>query len=64
MHTEATKNPDYTLTLERVKKWETDHGPIPEWHAFIAMRTDWSKRWLDQAALENKDKSGVSHYPG
>ncbi len=63
VHAEAAKNPDYTLTLERVKKWEADHGPIPA-GAFVAMRTDWSKRWPDGAAMANKDKEGVSHYPG
>ena len=29
VHEEAAKNPDYTLTLERVKKWEADHGRDP-----------------------------------
>ncbi len=63
VHQEVAKNPDYTLTLERVKKWEADHGPIPA-GAFVAMRTDWSKRWPDGVAMANKDKDGVSHYPG
>lgn len=63
VHGEAAKNPDYTLSLERVKKWEKDHGPIPA-GAFVAMRTDWSKRWPDAAKMENKDTSGVAHYPG
>ena len=63
VHEETAKNADYTLTLERVKKWETDHGPIPN-GAFVAMRTDWSKRWPDEKAMENKDAAGVSHYPG
>jgi kynurenine formamidase len=63
VHAEAAKNADYTLTLERVKKWEADHGAIPS-GAFVAMRTDWSKRWPDATALENKDAQGVSHYPG
>ncbi|MEP6955204.1 MAG: cyclase family protein [Chthoniobacterales bacterium] len=63
VHLEAAKNPDYTLTLERVKKWETEHGAIPT-GAFVALRTDWSKRWPDAAALENKDAAGVAHYPG
>ena len=63
VHEEAAKNPDYTLTLERVKKWEADHGAIPE-GSFVAMRTDWSKRWPDGAAMANKDKAGVAHYPG
>ena len=63
VHSEAAKNPDYTLTLERVKKWEADHGAIPA-GAFVAMRTDWSKRWPDGAAMANKDAQGVAHYPG
>jgi kynurenine formamidase len=63
VHTEAAKNPDYTLSLERVKKWEADHGAIPA-GAFVAMRTDWSKRWPDGTSMENKDAAGVAHYPG
>jgi len=63
VHAEVQKDPDYTLTIERLKKWETDHGAIPA-GAFVAMRTDWSKRWPNPAALANKDAKGVSHYPG
>ena len=63
VHVEAEKNPDYILTLERVKKWEAEHGPIPA-GAFVALRTDWSKRWPDAAAMNNKDEKGVAHYPG
>ncbi len=46
VHEEVARNPDYTLSLDRVKKWEKDHGPIPA-GSFVAMRTDWSKRWPD-----------------
>lgn len=63
VHEECARNPDYTLTLERVRKWESDHGAIPA-GAFVAMRTDWSKRWPDAARMENKDEKGVAHYPG
>ena len=63
VHEETAQNPDYTLSLERVKKWESDHGPIPK-GAFVAMRTDWSKRWPDSAAMANKDAKGIAHYPG
>ena len=63
VHTEVAKNPDYTLTVERVKKWESDHGPIPA-GAFVALRTDWAKRWPDAAAMDNKAADGVAHYPG
>jgi kynurenine formamidase len=63
VHREAAADPDYTLSLERIKKWEKDHGQIPT-GAFVAMRTDWSKRWPDSAKMENKDAKGVPHYPG
>lgn len=63
VHREAAADPDYTLSLERVKKWEKDHGQIPG-GAFVAMRTDWSKRWPDATKMENKDAQGVAHYPG
>jgi kynurenine formamidase len=63
VHEECAKNADYTFSLERVKKWETDHGKIPA-GAFVAMRTDWSKRWPDAEKMANKDAQGVAHYPG
>jgi kynurenine formamidase len=63
VHQDAVRNPDYTLTVERLAKWEKDHGPIPV-GAFVAMRTDWSKRWPDAVKMENKDAKGVAHYPG
>ena len=63
VHAEVAKNADYTLSLERVKKWEADNGAIPS-GAFVAMRTDWSKRWPNGDAMENKGADGISHYPG
>ncbi len=63
VHAEVEKNPDYTLSLERVKKWEKNHNPI-EAGSFVALRTDWSKRWPDATAMENKDAKGVAHYRG
>ncbi|HJT80694.1 MAG TPA: cyclase family protein [Chthoniobacterales bacterium] len=63
VHEEAARNPDYTLTLDRVQQWEKTHGQIPN-GAFVAMRTDWSKRWPDADKMKNKDDKGVAHYPG
>ncbi|HMK87877.1 MAG TPA: cyclase family protein [Steroidobacteraceae bacterium] len=63
VHEKVAKNPDYTLTVADVEDWEKRHGRVPQ-GAFVAMRTDWSKRWPDAAALANKDASGVFHYPG
>ena len=62
-HRETERNPDYTVTIERIEKWEKAHGRIPP-GAFVAMRTDWSKRWPDPEKMKNKDAEGVAHYPG
>ena len=63
VHEKVARNPDYTLTMQDVRAWERAHGPIPA-GAFVAMRTDWSKRWPSQSAMENKDGHGIAHYPG
>lgn len=63
VHEKVVANPDYVVTLGDVKAWEERHGPIPE-GAFVALRTDWSKRWPDDRAIQNVDDKGVAHYPG
>jgi kynurenine formamidase len=63
VHEKAAKNPDYTITMDDVRGWEQRHGPIHE-GGFVAMRTDWSKRWPDAKAMRNEDAQGVAHYPG
>src|SRR5690349_15225594 len=60
VHAKVAKNPDYVLSLDDVKAWEARHGRIPA-HAFVAMRTDWSKRWPNDASMQNKDAKGVAH---
>jgi kynurenine formamidase len=56
-------NADYQLTVDDVKEWEAKYGPVPE-GSFVAMRSDWSKRWPDVVTYSNKDESGQAHYPG
>ena len=63
VHERVAQNPDYTLKMDDIRSWEARHGAIPE-DAFVVMRTDWSKRWPDMAAMQNKDARGISHYPG
>jgi kynurenine formamidase len=63
VHEKVAHNPDYVLSMNDVHAWERAHGAIPD-GAFVAMRTDWSKRWPSQSAMENKDPHGVAHYPG
>lgn len=63
VHEKVAGNPDYTLSVDDIRAWEKRHGRIPR-GAFVAMRTDWSKRWPDSQALANKDAKGTFHYPG
>lgn len=63
VHEKVEDNPDYTITLDDVRAWEKKNGKIPE-GAFVAMRTDWSNRWPDMDAMQNKDSDGIAHYPG
>lgn len=62
IHEKAAKNPDYLVRMEDVKGWESRHGLVPE-GSFVALRTDWSKRWPDDAALQNRDDKGTAHFP-
>ena len=63
VHQSVANNPDYTIRMEDIKNWEKRHGEIPE-GAFVAMRTDWSRRWPDMDAMQNRDANGIAHYPG
>ncbi|MEW6444246.1 MAG: cyclase family protein [bacterium] len=56
-------NPDYQVTMEDVRAWEAKHGKIPA-GSFVALRSDWSKRWPDPDKMRNADGKGVAHYPG
>jgi hypothetical protein len=58
VHEEAAKNPDYTLSLDGVKKWETDHGQIPA-GAFVCD----ADRLVEALARRGKDgKQGCQWY--
>lgn len=63
LHVKAARNPDYVVSMDDVRDWEKRHGRVPE-GAFVALRTDWSKRWPDAKAMRNADSQGVAHYPG
>ena len=63
VHDHVASNPDYVVTMDDVRKWERRYGAIPK-GAFVALRTDWSKKWPDDAAMQNRDAKGVAHYPG
>ena len=60
---EAASNHDFTLSVQDILEFETHYGQIEE-GTFVALRTDWSKRWPDKEAFSNKDVNGDNHLPG
>ena len=58
---ESAENPDFLLTIDYVKRWEEQHGRIPE-RAWVLLRTDWSKRVTPKEYL-NMAEDGA-HSPG
>jgi len=58
---ESAADPDFLLTVQFIKKWETKHGKISP-RSWVLMRTDWSKR-TDPAQYQNYDETG-QHTPG
>ena len=57
------KDPCYAVTRDDIKNYEEQYGDIPE-GAFVALRTDWSKKWPDMGALSRLDEEGNEHFPG
>ncbi|WP_445683339.1 cyclase family protein [Sporosarcina sp. FSL W7-1349] len=60
---EAAENHDFTLAVQDILDFEAEHGEI-EGGTFVALRTDWSKRWPDKEAFDNKDADGNNRIPG
>jgi kynurenine formamidase len=63
IHQKVLENPDYAVNMDDVNAWESKYGKIPG-GCFVALRTDWSKRWPNQTAMLNMDRNGTFHYPG
>jgi kynurenine formamidase len=63
VHTKVAANADYGVTMVDVREWEARHGLIPR-QAFVALRTDWAKRWPNKDSFQNRDTKGVNHTPG
>ena len=58
----AAQNADYALTVDDLKDWEHEHGPIPAESA-IVLWTGWDVKW-GTPAYANLDADGVIHQPG
>ena len=63
VHYKVAANPDYQVSMDDIQLWEQAYGEIPA-KSFVALRTDWSKRWPDIDKIRNWDQDGKSHSPG
>ena len=59
---EAAADPDYTLTVNDVRAFEAEHGPLPE-GGWLLYRTGWDARSEDAEAFRNANETGP-HTPG
>ncbi|WP_433296341.1 cyclase family protein [Actinoplanes sp. CA-030573] len=55
-------DPDFLLTVDDIKRWETSHGPLPA-GGWLLVRTGWDARSSDQEDFLNADETGP-HTPG
>ena len=59
---ETEADPDYLLTVDQIKAWESEHGALPE-NGWLFLRTGWDSRADDQEAFLNAG-SGMPRTPG
>lgn len=59
---QAEQNADYTLSLDDVKRWEQEHGPIPD-RAIVLLHTGWGRFWGNVSRFQNRDARGQLHFP-
>ncbi len=59
---EAASDPDYLLSVDDIRAWEADHGPLPD-GGWLLFRTGWDARAHDQQEFLNADETGP-HTPG
>jgi kynurenine formamidase len=60
---EAAADPDYVLTVDEVRAFESEHGALPE-GGWLLLRTGWDARAHDEGAFLNASEDGMPHTPG
>ncbi|EEG86971.1 putative cyclase [Proteus penneri ATCC 35198] len=53
----------FQFSKDDILEFEEKYGEI-EAGTFVALRTDWSKRWPSQEAMDNKNEEGQNQIPG
>jgi kynurenine formamidase len=59
---ESVANRDAVLSVEHIRSWEMEHGPIPS-GAVVLLCTGWHRRVTDSSYI-GLDANGVKHFPG
>jgi kynurenine formamidase len=59
---ESAEDPDYVLTVDDVRAFTDEHGPLPD-NGWLMLRTGWDARAHDQALFLNANETGP-HTPG
>lgn len=60
---QVANDPNFILSKQDVLDFEQEHGPITP-GSFVAFRSDWSKRWPNQDAMQNLNADGHQETPG
>lgn len=58
VHEKSTADPGYQATVDDVKAWEAEHGPVPE-GSVVMFRSDWYKHWDELENFANAPFPGV-----
>jgi kynurenine formamidase len=59
---QAAADPDFLLEVDHIRKWESEHGPLPA-GGWLLYRTGWDERADDQERFLNANETGP-HTPG
>ena len=62
---QAAANPDYRLTVDDLRAWESRNGTIAP-RSIVLLRTGWGKRYPDRKAYFGDDRPGATdnlHFP-
>lgn len=63
IHEKVAADADYVIDQVDLQDWESRYGLIPV-GAFVALRTDWSKRGSSPERRLNQGGDGLFHFPG
>jgi kynurenine formamidase len=59
----ASADANYLVSLDDVKKFEADHGPIPA-GAIVLANTGWARFWKQPDRYQGRDVRDQLHFPG